>query len=366
MFELLKRLAKKNHVHLFSFVESKQELEQKKTLEKHFQGVTLILKKRNREGRLTYPNTVSEFTQPDYTMALETLLEVEKFDIIQAEYPFLSQYQLLAPDVKKVITEIDILFHTQMQKAYSQKSIFKKITDLHEAFRLFAYEKKFGRDADLVLAMSPKEGKYFHEMTGARVKVSPNGVDTKAIEYRLPGKAHQILFVGNFRHSPNLDAILYFVKEIYPLIRKRDLSARLVIAGANPPDKVKRTAMDPSVTVTGFVPDIIPFYYSSGCVVAPITRGSGTRLKILEAMAAGVPVVSTSIGIEGIEASDQRDILIADKPDKFADSVLRIFADRDLANNISKNGRMLMEEKYDWDTISRKLIDDYRELLRDQ
>ena len=129
----------------------------------------------------------------------------------------------------------------------------------------------------------------------------------------------------------------------------------VLIAGPGPPPEIKALQRDPSISVLGFVDDLTGLYKKCRCAVAPILRGSGTRIKILEAMAAGIPVVSTTIGAEGIDANEAEHLLVADNPGDFANAVLLVISDDELALRLSKNARNLVKRKYDWDLIAEDL-----------
>ncbi|MDI6827398.1 MAG: glycosyltransferase family 4 protein, partial [Armatimonadota bacterium] len=153
-------------------------------------------------------------------------------------------------------------------------------------------------------------------------------------------------------------------KNIFSLIRERNAEIKLNIVGRSPVQRVRALANIEGVTLFSDVPEVRPFYEKSAVSVVPLRSGGGTRLKILESMAFGVPVVSTSIGCEGLDVTHGENILIADTPKAFAESVLSILNDQSLRNKLINNGRKLVENKYDWDIIATRLLKIYDELLR--
>ncbi|MCL5256617.1 MAG: glycosyltransferase family 4 protein, partial [Chloroflexi bacterium] len=188
----------------------------------------------------------------------------------------------------------------------------------------------------------------------------PNGVD--ATKYRvLPeqGGSKEILFIGKMDYAPNVDGALYFYHEVFPLIRQALPEARLLVVGSNPAPLVKALAADPAVEVTGYVEDVVPYYERARLSVVPLRAGSGTRLKILEAMALGRPVLSTTVGCEGLAVTPEADILIADTARGLAEQTIRLLTDLELGGRLAANARLLVESRYDWQVIGRTLLQVY-------
>jgi glycosyltransferase involved in cell wall biosynthesis len=154
---------------------------------------------------------------------------------------------------------------------------------------------------------------------------------------------------------PNQDAALYFTGEILPRIRKKHPRAAFTIVGRTPPQHIQDLGKIDGVTVTGTVDDVRPWVGRAAALVVPLRIGGGSRLKILEGMAMHKPIVSTSIGAEGLRVTDNHDILLADNPDTFADAVVRCLSDSALRNRLGDNGRKLVEQEYRWDILARKM-----------
>ncbi len=197
------------------------------------------------------------------------------------------------------------------------------------------------------------------------VDVIPNGVDIERYQLLpLPPEdaTPSLMFIGSLEYPPCMDAVLYFCREILPLIRQTLNRVELWIVGAGPPLEV--LALNGSdVHVTGRVEDVVPYYKRSTVCIVPLRAGGGTRLKILEAMALGRPVVSTTIGCEGLAVVDGEHLLIADTPEEFATQTLRLLHDRRLSQYICANGRRLVEARYGWDKIAARLMDVYDEMV---
>jgi len=170
------------------------------------------------------------------------------------------------------------------------------------------------------------------------------------------------VYFGLLSTVPNIDAIVHFVQEIWPRIAKARPGARFKIIGGRPPPSLQVLA-GPRVELTGFVPDLRPHLASAAAIVVPLRLGGGTRLKIVEAMAMGKAIISTTLGAEGIEAVDRRDILVADEPAGFADAVSRVLAEPDLAARIGRSARQLAVERYGWSQAARTLEGFYRQVM---
>lgn len=224
------------------------------------------------------------------------------------------------------------------------------------------------RRADVTLAVSDADRDAFVSLApdlADKVVTVPIGVDTDyfTVAERRPD-AQTILSIGTMSWLPNVDAMRWFVSEILPLIRAKKPGAHVCIVGANPAIQVVALGKrDPAVVISGTVPDVRPYAKECGVFVVPLRSGSGVRVKILNALAMGLPVVSTRIGAEGIAVTHGENILIADTPHQFADAVCRVLHDRAFADRLGANGRALVEEKYTWDAVGKRLHAVYDRVL---
>jgi glycosyltransferase involved in cell wall biosynthesis len=163
-------------------------------------------------------------------------------------------------------------------------------------------------------------------------------------------------------YPPNIDAVLYFCNSIMPLIQNRIPDLKLVVVGHEPAPEIRELAERGNVTVTGYVENVIPYYQQSQVTIVPLRGGGGTRLKILESMALGRPIVSTTLGCEGLNVTDGDNIMISDSPREFAERVIQLLTDKGLRERIARNARRLVETHYDWAVISRKLMKVYHNI----
>jgi glycosyltransferase involved in cell wall biosynthesis len=201
-------------------------------------------------------------------------------------------------------------------------------------------------DAQLLRACCP----------GANIRVVPNGVDLEV--FHPLGQAcepHSLIFVGHLRVFHNIDAALHLVRDVLPLVRREIPDCALKIVGADPDPAIQRLAQDPAVTVTGFVPDLNDYLNRAAVFVAPLRFAAGVQNKVIEAMAAGRPVVTTSLINSGLGARPEREILIADNAEATADQIKRLLKDEDLRERVGLAGREFVQEKYSWSHVMERV-----------
>lgn len=207
-------------------------------------------------------------------------------------------------------------------------------------------------DKELLLAENP----------GLRIAVLPNGVDTRRYTpLPFPEHTNRLIYVGNMAYRPNIDAVTWFCRDIYPIIKAEYPKIEFWIVGKDPTPEVTSLAAN-GIRVTGQVDDLLPYYKDAIMCVVPLRAGGGTRLKILEAMALGRPMVSTTIGCEGIEARNGEQLFIADTPEQFARYTLELLRDKQQWLDMTRQARALSVERYDWDLVARNHIRLYEEI----
>jgi glycosyltransferase involved in cell wall biosynthesis len=188
----------------------------------------------------------------------------------------------------------------------------------------------------------------------APITVVPIAVDTHELQpVQRSAGSKNILTLGTLHYPPNADGIRWFANEVFPLVQAREPGATLTIVGKNPPaDFFQLQEKYPqSITVTGYVEDLTPYFEKAEVMVIAVRAGGGMRVRILEAFARGMPVVTTTVGLEGIEAVPGEQVLVKDSPPEFAESALELMANPDLAEKIARSGRKLAENKYDWQVV---------------
>ena len=217
-------------------------------------------------------------------------------------------------------------------------------------------EAEVARSFARTLAVSPAERDYFEALAPGTVDLVPNGVDCASFSPRAATPTTStLLFLGSMDYSANVDAVGFLAREVLPHVRRRD--ARVTVIGSNPRPSALRAARRAPLPVEllGFVGSTRPYFEAARAFVVPLRFGGGTRLKILEALAYGVPVVTTSVGCEGLELEHERDVLVADHPRDFAGWIDRLLEDDELCARLGANGRRTVERHYDWKAIGDRL-----------
>lgn len=296
---------------------------------------------------------------PEMQETVDRLLSAEHFDLLYVDHLQMAQYVRDSYPCKKVLDEHNvewkIIERIAKTERFSPKGAFAAL----EWRKLKQWELQACAKFDLVLTVTDhdKETLTSGHPRQKNVQCLPIGVDFSQFEeVKLKPGATDILSIGTMSWPPNIDSILYFTKSIYPAIKDRAHDARLVIVGKDPPESVKRLAhADKSIEITGFVQDIMPLASRAAAFIVPLRSGSGMRVKILNAMAMGLPIVSTSVGCEGIGVMHDEQLLIADTPSDFADAVLRLLCNYELRRRLGEAGRAFVLQNYGWERILSRL-----------
>lgn len=303
-----------------------------------------------RAWRGPLPADVVLWQRPGMQAALAQVLARQAVDLIQVEWPYLAPYALAHPHIPAVLITHDI-FSVALRRRAGLEGRLRRSRLAAQARRWERYEAAMYPRLAAVAAMSAVDAEHIRRLAPtARVVILPNGVDTAAL---TPGpvraQARHLLFVGSPTHAPNLDAACWLLETIWPRLKARHPELTLTLANLDHPQIRRRLGV--GVECTGRLPDLTPLYRRADIALAPLRAGSGTRLKILEAFALGVPVVSTSLGHEGLEVTPGEHLLGADDAEAFVAAIERLLADADLRRRLAAQARRLVETHYDWEAI---------------
>jgi glycosyltransferase involved in cell wall biosynthesis len=300
---------------------------------------------------------------------LHRVQDQENWDAVVAVQAHVARYALWFSQIPRIL-DVDTSLSYQMHERYrEQKARVGRWRAWFSWYKAYRYEQALFRKYQACAVVSPLEVASVQAMTGAgtRITVIPNGVDCTHHRPDLAdAQPHTLVYNGALTYSANFDAMQYFLSEIYSLIKHEIPDVALSITGSTKGVNIADMQLDTSVHFTGYVEDIrLPVAQSAVCVV-PLRQGGGTRVKILEAMALGTPVVSTSKGAEGLEVVDNEHLLLADTPEAFADAVLRVTSDSNLRERLRRNARALVVQRYDWETIGAQFATLVEEIVEGQ
>ncbi len=285
---------------------------------------------------------------------IKELLSAETFDVAVCD--FLTPVVNLPPTLPFVLFEHNVETVIWRRYAESAPDPVRRAFFSSQAKRLLAFERAACLRAAHVVAVSEADAKLLRQLFGiAHVSIIPTGVDAEHFSRSGPppdGPSPGLVFAGSMDWMPNIDGLLWFAREVLPLIRRRLPQCSLTIAGRRPVSAIRALAADTLIKVTGTVEDIRPYLWKSGVSLVPLRIGSGTRLKVYESMAAEIAVVSTTIGAEGLEVSAPENIRIADPPEAFASACMELLTDPEARDRQTAAALRLVGEKFSWERVA--------------
>jgi polysaccharide biosynthesis protein PslH len=288
---------------------------------------------------------------------IDSLLAAHTYDYIVVEQSQMGFFRCRQPGAIHVLDLQNIEYELLERRAKVQSNPVKGFALAVEATKFKRQELAISEQYDLVFTPSEREAMHLRKILKTpRVECLANSIDPDFFARRSEQPtANEIAFVGTTHVDANRDGLIYFMEQVFPLIEQQVPDVHFSIVGGKPPAEIRAFAQRPNVEVTGFVDDVRPYMARAKALVVPLRSGGGTRLKILEGLSFGVPTVSTSVGAEGIDLTDGRDILIGDTPQAFADRVVQTLTDEALCRRLADSGRRLVEAHYSWQAVGRQL-----------
>ena len=374
-YNILRQLARHHSVTFFSFYAA-HDPDVHADLKKMFERVVTIPLKipapksfaemREYGTRLlsSEPYGITKYCRPEVRRALRALLEQNKYDVILCDFMVAAGViPWEAPTPKVLFTHNVEATIWRRHYEVASNAVWKAISWL-EWRKMEAAERHYLRLADRVLAVSETDRDAFASFLKIdKLTVIPTGVDVEFFQPTGGEEAeNSLVFTGSMDWLPNEDAIFYFVDSILPLIKLQRPDVSLKVVGRSPSRKLQALAeIEKSIHLTGWVNDVRPFVACGAACIVPLRIGGGTRLKIFEAMAMGKAVVSTSVGAEGLAVRSDENILLADTPDDFAESVISLLRDAKRRQQLGTAARRLVQENYSW----TKVADDFARTLQE-
>jgi glycosyltransferase involved in cell wall biosynthesis len=317
---------------------------------------------------------ISKYRSPDMALELEELDDPARHDLIVCDFltPSINLFpqtpNARPPRCKTLLFQHNVEAQIWERLYQQQTNPVKRWYFKLQWQRLKEYERRISAKFDGVVAVSEEDGRIFRQQYGLTNVLGsvPTGVDVdffaKMHGHPEPGN---VAFLGSMDWMPNIDAVNWFVAEIFPLLKQRVPSATFTIIGRNPPEAIQALAKrDSAIRVTGTVPDIRPHLAKAEAMIVPLRVGGGTRIKIYEAMAAGLPVVSTRIGAEGLQVAHGENILLADTPADFAEQTASLLQTPELRQKIGHDARELVRKQFGWPTVTKVFAEYCRAVTR--
>lgn len=323
------------------------------------------------------PISLLNYTTEPMKAALATLLQEQEFDIVQMESIHLMAYLSV---IRKSLARPRVVcdwhnIESELMQRYSERapSFLRGTYARRTARRLHALESKATSDFDYHVVVSDRDQEQLLNLNPAtRVSVIENGVDSahysdgelaRALRKSTGPRTTRLVFVGSMDYHANIHAVVDFARDVWPALHQRYPELTFTVVGRDPAEEVQQLVSLAGVEVTGTVDDVRPYYREALASVVPLKIGGGSRLKILESMAAGVPVVSTTLGAEGLEVHNGEDIVIADTSEQLIESIADLVQDDATRLRLAAAGRDLVERRYEWSIAGEALFRIYESLI---
>ncbi len=285
----------------------------------------------------------------NFLKILKEKISLNKYDFVWFNHERTYQYSLYIPSCKKIVDLHDVTSERHKKAFLKEKNPFLKLIHLYEFFRIKNVERKILKSAHGIIVTSKEEKRKLKNNKKVYELAFYPEIKIKKVE----NNEKNILFIGDMDYFPNKDALFYFMKKIFPHIKEKIKDVKLFIVGPSINKSIEKLSNGKDIFVKGFVPKIEEVYSKTNVLVVPLRIGTGIRVKIIEAMANGVPIVSTKIGCEGIKGiKDGVNIIVRDNPLEFAEAVERLLVDKKLAELISKGGYDLVKKYYSMENLT--------------
>ena len=373
-YNFIKQLSKQHAVTLVYFAESETDIESAKHLKPFCEHIESVRFHRSFAYLNTgvhclsrHPLQLHYWYAPQMQRKINELLAQEHFELIHAQLFRMGQYVTAVQGPIKVLDLCDSLALNLNRRAELESNPWLakiKLDCTPKRFLVKLEEKRVRRyevdimkafDCGTVVARFDRDYLLAQDDT-LNLSIVPMGVDLSYFQPKpITEPAPVLLFTGTMNYFPNADAAIYFCNEVFPHIRERHPKACFYIVGNHPSEPVKRLEAQDGVVVTGYVPDVRPYFEKASVFVAPLRAGSGIQTKNLEAMAMGVPVVTTSVGAMGLEADIGKELLVADTPADFAEQVIHLLDNEYLRKTLAQTARTRVENSYSWEAIGDRL-----------
>lgn len=372
-FNMLKVLRHRHNVHYIAFREPDGVAQSR--ADEYSQAQTWVPRKEKPRGSLPFyaavaqnairrglPFVLENYVSSDMERAVGEVVRQQRPDLIVCD--FLTPATNVLPQAKALGAKTLLFEHNVealiWERMAANASGLRRLHLWDQWRRMERWERRLASQFDGVVAVSEEDAALLRDRLRLRNVLGsvPTGVDTIYFSTapRKPSR-RSLLFLGSMDWMPNIDGVLWFAREVLPKVREQMPDVRVKIIGRNPPASIRALAADLAIEVTGTVPEVQPHVHECRVIAVPLLAGGGTRIKIFEAMAMGVPVISTTIGAEGLPVRHGEEIEIADDAESFAKGTLKLLADAAAASRMAANARELMEQRFSWRFAASKFVE---------
>jgi len=372
MYQTLRELAQLATVHVIAMLDEPSQAPAQEELRRFCASAEFLVRPPTLASLGSIrPHAVSEFANDDLDWLIHRQIYLKQIDVVQLEYTPLGQYAHTYRRIPTILFEHDVYFQSIARSLPHMPGTLARIKARYEYLRALRYELRTLPRCDRVQVCTRENGEYLAgflpRMRGRLQAGLRAGIDTARYNFSPGGREpFTMLFLGSFRHEPNIVALDWFVNDVLPRILSRRPEARLVVVGSDAPPRHPYADRAPAVEIRGFVDDIREPLARYAVFVCPVRSGSGVRVKLLEAFSSGIPVVSTRIGAEGLARQDAEFCLLAGQPEAFADKVLQIFDDPPFAAEMAARARAEVVANWDMAAITARLVESYRDAVREK
>jgi glycosyltransferase involved in cell wall biosynthesis len=366
MYQTVRELARLSELHLIVLLDYPHERKPHEELERICASVEYIVRLKGRHKALgsIEPHAVREFRNPDLAWLIQRQIYVQEIDVLQLEYTVMGQYAGQFHRIPSMLFEHDIYFQSIGRRLPHMNGFIEKTQARWEYLRALRYELRLLPKPDRIQVCSRDNAAYVESfLPQLRGRIDDGfraGIDTSLYDFRVDNREpFTMLFLGSFRHLPNQEALHWFVQHVLPRVLAREPRARLIVIGSDPPPRHSLPGAE-AIDLVGFVEDVRGPLARYSLFVCPILSGSGVRVKMLEAFAAGIPVVSTHLGAEGLAERDGEVCALADDPESFAGQVVDLLQNPGKAAEMAKRARAEVVNKRDMRAMTKRLVECYR------
>jgi sugar transferase (PEP-CTERM/EpsH1 system associated) len=365
IFNLAKQLSKSHTLHLITFVENQSDYQYVEHLKPYFEKIELIdLPKWKSVINVFFgllgrnPLQVQYFKSSEFKTKLDIILNENTYDAIHVQHLRMAQFALHLNHPNRILDLPDAFSLYWERRKSIKRNFITRLLDNIESKKVLNYEKEILQNFNKCLVCSQEDLNYLrkkHQLDN--LFLLPNGVDVAQFKFKNHDytHTHTLLFTGNMDYAPNVDAVIYFVNDVFPIIKVSFPEVKFIIAGQRPIDKVLQLHNGKDVLVTGFVEDLTDLYNSASVVVAPLRFGAGTQNKVLEAMSMGIPVVCSNIGFDGLEIQDGEGAFMRTNSQDFANQVIALLSDSSLREKTGSLGTLKINQSFSWAQIAKRL-----------